>query len=85
MCLSVPGRVVEIVDDAKNIAAIEVAGVRRNINIGLLQGEERPRVGEWVLFHVGMALAKIDEKEAMETQQMLEAIARGPFFDQAAG
>jgi hydrogenase expression/formation protein HypC len=82
MCLAVPGRVVEIVDEARNIATLEVAGVRRNVNIGLLQGGERPKVGDWVLFHVGMALAKIDETEAIETLLALEAITRDPLFNE---
>ncbi len=61
----------EIVDDALHIAKVEVSGVRRNINVGLLSGEEA-QVGNWVLIHVGFALSRIDEKEAHETLALLE-------------
>lgn len=74
MCLAIPGKVIEIVDPAKNIAKVEVAGVRRNVNIGLLTGDEHPGLGDYVLIHVGFALSKIDEQEAMETLRMLEGL-----------
>ena len=74
MCLAIPGRVIEMVDEERQVAKVEVAGVRRNVNIGLLTGDERPRLGEYVLIHVGFALSKIDEREAMETLRMLEGL-----------
>jgi hydrogenase expression/formation protein HypC len=74
MCLAIPGKVVEIVDPVLQIAKVEVAGVRRNVNIGLLTGDERPELGDYVLIHVGFALSKIDEREAMETLRMLEGL-----------
>jgi hydrogenase expression/formation protein HypC len=72
MCLGIPGKVLEIVDESRELAKVEVAGVRRNVNIGLLTGEERPAIGEYVLIHVGFALSKIDEQEAFETLRLLE-------------
>jgi hydrogenase expression/formation protein HypC len=63
-----------MVDAEHQIAKVEVAGVRRNVNIGLLTGDDRPELGEYVLIHVGFALSKIDEEEAMETLRMLEAL-----------
>ena len=49
--------------DRKDLAKVDVSGVRRAINIGLLEdGEIQP--GDWVLIHVGFALSKIDEEEA---------------------
>ena len=72
MCLGIPGKVLEIVDESKQLAKVEVAGVRRNVNIGLLVGDERPEIGEYVLIHVGFALSKMDEKEAFETLRLLE-------------
>src|SRR5580698_4908796 len=63
VCLGIPGEVVEIVDPVRHLAKVNVAGVRRNINIGLLEGE-RLEPGDWVLIHVGFAMSKIDEKEA---------------------
>ncbi len=38
MCLAIPGRVVEVIDDANQLAQVDVAGVRRTVNIGLLDG-----------------------------------------------
>ena len=74
MCLAVPGKVLEIVDEERQIARVEVVGVRRNVNIGLLTGDERPEPGDYVLIHVGFALGKIDEQEALETQRILESL-----------
>jgi hydrogenase expression/formation protein HypC len=74
VCLAIPGRVEEIVDDANRIARVEVAGVARNVNVGLLDsdldGGARP--GDWVLIHVGFAMSKVDEDEALETRRALE-------------
>ena len=74
MCLAIPGKVIEMVDPERQIAKVEVAGVRRNVNVGLLTGDERPELGDYVLIHVGFALSKIDEHEAMETLRMLEGL-----------
>ncbi|HYW25218.1 MAG TPA: HypC/HybG/HupF family hydrogenase formation chaperone [Terriglobales bacterium] len=74
MCLAIPGRVIEMVDAERQIAKVEVAGVRRNVNVGLLTGDDRPQLGDYVLIHVGFALSKIDELEAMETLRMLETL-----------
>jgi len=74
MCLAIPGKVVEIIDEERQIAKVDVVGVRRNVNIGLLAGDERPTPGDYVLIHVGFALSKIDEQEALETQRILESL-----------
>jgi hydrogenase expression/formation protein HypC len=74
MCLAIPGKVIEVVDPERHIAKVEVAGVRRNVNIGLLTGDETPALGDYVLIHVGFALSKIDEQEAMETLRLLEGL-----------
>ena len=75
MCLGIPGRIVEIIDEDLTIAKAEVSGVRRNINIGLVHyDEERVEVGDWVLIHVGFAMSKIDEAEAHATLRALEDI-----------
>lgn len=76
MCLAIPARVVEIVDQERQLAKVEVAGVRRNVSIGLLAEEEWPRPGQYVLIHVGFALGKIDEREAIETLRMLEGLGQ---------
>jgi hydrogenase expression/formation protein HypC len=73
MCLAIPGQVVEVVDDAHRLALVDVAGVRRNINIGLLDdGATGVGPGDWVLIHVGFAISQVDEQEARATREMLE-------------
>lgn len=75
MCLAIPGRVVEVLDDVNRLALIDVAGVRRTVNVGLLDGEDGPAedlTGQWVLIHVGFALSRIDEREALATLELLQ-------------
>jgi hydrogenase expression/formation protein HypC len=74
MCLAVPGRIMEVVDESNRLARVDVAGVRRTINIGLLDGADGSGIGpgDWVLVHVGFAISQIDEDEAMATRRLLE-------------
>jgi hydrogenase expression/formation protein HypC len=74
MCLGIPGQIVELVDAEHHIAKAEVSGVRRNVNVGLLTGDEAVGVGDWVLIHVGFAMSKIDEEEARATREFLERL-----------
>jgi hydrogenase expression/formation protein HypC len=75
MCLAIPGQVIELVDPANEIATVEVAGVRRKINVSLLADEGGGVVpGDWVLIHVGFALSKVDEEEARATLRLLAAM-----------
>jgi hydrogenase expression/formation protein HypC len=69
MCLAIPGRVVEIADEGNQLAKVDVSGVLRNVNVGLLDD-----VGpdDWVLIHVGFALSKVDEEEAHATLALLQ-------------
>jgi len=74
VCLAIPGRVVEVLDDANQLALIDVAGVRRIVNVGLLEDDGEASdalVGEWVLIHVGFALSRIDADEARATLELL--------------
>ena len=73
MCLAIPGRIVEIVDANNHIAKVEVGGVKRNINIGMLP-ENETHIGDYVLIHVGFAMSKIDEHEAEETLRVLKEL-----------
>jgi len=75
MCLGIPGEVVEILTDRPDLARVDVSGVKRAINIGLLADED-VRPGDWVLIHVGFALAKIDEEEARAAMEFLEGIGQ---------
>ncbi|MEA2314540.1 MAG: hydrogenase expression/formation protein HypC [Solirubrobacteraceae bacterium] len=73
MCLAIPGQLIEVVDEENRLATVEVAGVRRTVNIGLLDVDGTHAVpGDWVLIHVGFALSKIDEQEARATLELLE-------------
>ncbi len=63
MCLGIPGQLVEFVDAHEHLARVDVSGVTRIINIGLLE-DEGLQPGDWVLIHVGFAMSKIDEEEA---------------------
>ena len=71
MCLAIPGQVIAFVDEPKRLASVEVAGVQRTVNVGLLDVDGRQGVarGDWVLIHVGFAISKVDEEEAMATLQ----------------
>ena len=69
MCLAVPGQIVELVDEANHLATIDVAGVHRKVNVGLLDGVGP---GDWVLIHVGFAISQVDEQEAIATRRLLE-------------
>jgi hydrogenase expression/formation protein HypC len=75
MCLAIPGQVQEIVDEVNRLAKVDVAGVRRNVNIGLLDSDGvGVQPGDWVLIHVGFAISKIDEAEAHATRALLEGM-----------
>ncbi len=77
MCLGIPGQVVEFVDDANDIAKVEVSGVKRNVNVALVRPDGLGP-GDWVLIHVGFAMSKIDEEEARETMKALNRL--GDFY-----
>jgi hydrogenase expression/formation protein HypC len=73
MCLAIPGRIVEMVDEENHLAKVDVGGVRRNVNIGMFEDGE-VNIGDYVLIHVGFAMSKIDEREAEETLRLLKEI-----------
>lgn len=79
MCLAIPGRVVKVLDAADQLAQVDVGGVRRTVNIGLLDGAGG-LAGEWVLVHVGFALSRIDEREALATLELLRQM--GEIYEQ---
>jgi hydrogenase expression/formation protein HypC len=82
MCLGIPGQIVEINDPAQMRAKVDVEGVRREVSVSLigLDGPGGAQVGDWVLVHVGFAMAKIDEAEARETLDALKAL--GDMYEQ---
>jgi hydrogenase expression/formation protein HypC len=76
MCLAIPGRIIEVVDADNRLAKVDVAGVQRNVNIGLLDADPGGGVGpgDWVLIHVGFALSQVDEAEAAATLELLKGM-----------
>jgi hydrogenase expression/formation protein HypC len=75
VCLAIPGQIVDLVDESNRLAKVDVAGVRRNVNIGLLDDEDGGvGPGDWVLIHVGFAISKVDEHEAEVTRKLLEGM-----------
>lgn len=77
MCLGIPGQIIEISDAANNLAVVDVAGVRRVINIAFIVDDERPPtacIGTWVLVHVGFAMSRLDETEATRTLTLLREL-----------
>lgn len=83
MCLAIPGEVVELIaGNNDQLALVDVVGVKRRINIGLLEAEP-VQPGDWVLIHVGFAMSKVDEREAAEALSMLEMMGQA-FTDELA-
>jgi hydrogenase expression/formation protein HypC len=77
VCLAIPGQLIEFVDEDNRLAKVDVAGVVRTVNVGLL---DDPATGDWVLIHVGFALSKVDEDEAQATLGLLQRM--GEAFEQ---
>ena len=74
MCLGIPGQIVEITDETRKLALVEVSGVRREVNVTCVVNDEHPLsscIGDWVLIHVGFAMSRIDEEEAAATLKVL--------------
>jgi hydrogenase expression/formation protein HypC len=77
MCLGIPGQIVEITDKERKLGLVDVAGVKREINLACIISEDHPISacgGDWVLVHVGFAMSRIDEREAAETLKILEQL-----------
>ena len=75
MCLGIPGQLVEIIDRNEHRGVVDVDGVKREINIGLVLGEAGGiKEGDWVLVHVGFAMSKIDPEEAERTLSFIREL-----------
>lgn len=76
MCLSIPSKVVEISDD-NLMCVVDTFGVKREANLMMLADDE-VKVGDYVLIHIGFAMNKIDEEEALASidtyREILEAL-----------
>jgi hydrogenase expression/formation protein HypC len=73
MCLAIPGRIIELVSGQHQVGVVEVAGVRRKVQLGLL-ADDLPETGDWVLIHVGFAMSKISEFDAAEQMRLLSML-----------
>jgi hydrogenase expression/formation protein HypC len=73
MCLAIPGKIVELIAGQNHVGIVEVTGVRRKVQLGLLE-DDMPKTGDWVLIHVGFAMSKISEEDAMEQMRLLMAL-----------
>lgn len=73
MCLAIPGKIVEVSAQNPDSAVVEIVGVRRKIDLGLL-AEDKPVAGDWVLIHVGFAMSKISEQDATEQMNTLKML-----------
>lgn len=81
MCLAIPGKIVEIASDNPTSALVDVVGMRRRVDLGLLQ-EDMPVCGDWVLIHVGFAMSKISEADAVDQMRMLEMLGEAEAAEQ---
>ncbi len=77
MCLGIPGKIVAVGEDIHQLAQVDVCGVKRDVNIGLIcEGETSDLLGQWVLVHVGFAMSIINEEEAQSTLDALTAMSQ---------
>ena len=70
MCLGIPAQVRSVGAGHPDLADVEMVGVPRVVNIGLL--DEPPAPGDWILVHMGFALSLMTEVEAAEALQALK-------------
>lgn len=71
MCLAIPVRIDELIDDERALA--DIGGVRKEINIALL---DDLAVGDYVILHVGYALNRLDPEEAAKTLALFEELGQ---------
>lgn len=72
MCLAIPGKIMEIsaqLDDIFRTAMVSFGGVRKQVNLCMVPDA---KVGDYVLVHVGVAIGKVDEEEALKVFRYLK-------------
>ena len=78
MCLGIPGKIIEIIDAKQMLAKVDIAGIRRPVNIECIMTTEytaKDCIGDWVLVHVGFAMSRIDKDEAQKTLDLLSELS----------
>ena len=71
MCLSIPSKITKI-DKQTNIATVDTMGVTREASLDLI--DKDVTIGDYVLIHIGFAMNKIDEEDAMESLKVYREI-----------
>ena len=74
MCLGIAGQITEFLPESRELARANVFGAERVVNVGLVENEGL-EPGDWVLIHVGFAIAKMDESEAKASMAFLQGMA----------
>ena len=77
MCLGIPGQIVEITDSERKLGLVDVSGVKREVNLACVAGDELALdslIGDWVLIHVGFAMSRLNEEEAEATLKVLQEL-----------
>jgi hydrogenase expression/formation protein HypC len=85
MCLAIPAQVNQLDGDESGMATVDIMGVRRKVSMQLLQ-DDPPRLGDWVLIHVGFAMSKISEEQAADQLEILRRLGEaGAAEEEASG
>lgn len=71
MCLSIPSKIVKI-DEESNVATVDTMGVTREASLDLI--DQPVTIGDYVLIHIGFAMNKIDEEDALESLKVYREI-----------
>ncbi len=74
MCLSIPGKLVEItseISETFRIGKVDFDGIKKEVNLVMVPEVE---IGDYVLVHVGAAISIIDEEEAKKTFEMIKKL-----------
>lgn len=82
MCLGIAGQIVELMAEQTDLVTANIMGASRTINVGLI-GKNGLKTGDWVLIHVGFAIAKMEEEEAKASMTFLEGMGEA-FTDELA-
>jgi len=83
MCLGIAGQIIEFLPESRELARANVFGAERVVNVGLVENEGL-EPGDWVLIHVGFAIAKMDESEAKASMAFLQGMGEAFTNEMAA-
>lgn len=72
MCLGLPAQVTAVDTEHPDLVCADMAGVPRMVNVGVLDDPRPPAIGDWLLVHMGFALAIISEQEARDALSVFD-------------